>query len=253
MKFTIGTDPEYLLTDGVKVVSAIDKIAGTKEHPAETSFGMMHVDNVAAEINVFPAKTFEEFDTNVKNGLIGLEEIVSTIGLSVSHESVAEFSDEDLKHPVANRAGCDPDISAYTKAWNPIPALRDTKYRCVGGHIHLGVDQLAPDDLVKLVKTLDLLITVPTLSVDNPIRRKLYGGAGAFRPKPYGFEYRTPSNNWTFNRSTREWVYAQVERAISEFKSIVLPTNLEAIINGHKLEDARLAREIYGIEAYPVL
>lgn len=251
MKFTIGSDPEYILTDGNRVVSAIGKIEGTKECPVDTSFGKMHVDNVSAEINVFPAHSVQEFNSNMQLGIDGLEEIVNQIGLSISRESAAKFTEEELADPYANRAGCDPDISAYTKGWNAIPSLRKTPYRCVGGHIHIGIDGLSPDDMIKLVKTLDLLIAVPSLASDNPIRRRIYGGAGAFRPKPYGFEYRTPSNHWTFDVLTRQWVYAQVERALAEFSTIVLPTNLDKIINQHDLSFVGTVLAIYNINPYP--
>ena len=44
----------------------------------------------------------------------------------------------------------------------------------------------------------DLYIMLPALRHDSSNeRRELYGQAGRFRPKPYGIEYRTPSNFWT--------------------------------------------------------
>ena len=250
MYFSIGSDPEYILTDGDRVVSAIGKLQGTKEAPVDTPFGKVHVDNVAAEINVHPATNIHEFNQNLLAGLIGLADIVRPLGLHISTESAAEFSEEELADPYANRAGCDPDVNAYSRAWNCIPALQATRYRCVGGHIHIGTE-LTGSDMEKLAKTLDLMVSLPALVKDNPIRRRIYGGAGSFRPKPYGMEYRTPSNNWTFEEATRLWVYFQVDRAVHEYKTITLPDNVESAINGHDLSVIDSIMRQYSITPYP--
>jgi hypothetical protein len=88
---------------------------------------------------------------------------------------------------------------------------------------------------------------------DHPIRRGIYGGAGSFRPKPYGMEYRTPSNNWTFDSATRQWVFMQVDRALHEFKTISLPEDLNMIINGHHLSFIAPLCEKYEIPHYPTV
>jgi hypothetical protein len=250
MRFTIGSDPEVLLTNGVHFVSAIGKIPGTKEAPFPTSFGMIHVDNVTAELNVPPSSTLSEFETHMEEGLKGLNGYVIQHNLSISRESVGQYLEDDLKHPDANVAGCDPDVNAYTENWNCVPVLAGTKYRCAGGHIHIGMD-LTPSDMSKLARLLDLLIAVPMIESDNPIRRQLYGGAGAFRPKPYGMEYRTPSNNWIFSEDTRRWVFAMVDRAVHEFKGITVPDSIEQVVNTHNVEAVPQLVASHRLAEYP--
>jgi hypothetical protein len=47
-------------------------------------------------------------------------------------------------------------------------------------------------------------------------RRKLYGGAGAYREKDYGFEYRTLSNFWVFDPKLTKWAFEQTDRAVQD-------------------------------------
>lgn len=66
-----------------------------------------------------------------------------------------------------------------------------------------------------IVKQLDYYLGVPSLLWDNdPRRRLLYGKAGAFRPKPYGLEYRTLSNRWLTNVPLQQWVYSSALTAL---------------------------------------
>lgn len=250
MYFTIGSDPEVLLTDGKRFVSAIGKLPGTKQNPYPTSFGAVHVDNVTAEINIHPATSSQEWEQNMLNALLGLEDMVQSEGLCTSNQSVGKYSDSDLEHPDAHEAGCDPDVNAYSQMWNCVPALQATKFRCAGGHIHIGTE-LTAGDMEQLAKVLDLMVSLPMLGVDHPMRRNLYGGAGAFRPKSYGMEYRTPSNNWIFSQSTRQWVFKQVDRALHEFKRVCVPNRVEDIINMHNTEEIAYFMAEFELVKYP--
>lgn len=62
---------------------------------------------------------------------------------------------------------------------------------------------------------MDLHLGVPSLVLDKDTeRRKLYGKAGAFRPKPYGVEYRTLSNFWIWSEENIKWAWDQTNKAI---------------------------------------
>lgn len=244
--FTIGADPEVFFTDGKRLVSAIGLIPGTKEEPFPTDFGNIHVDNVAAEFNIPAASTKEGFSDAVKKGLAGVQAYAQKVGLVISADAFGKFTKEELSHPLALKSGCDPDYNAYTEELNPKPFLEFFDERACGGHVHIGTE-IENQDVPKLVKALDLFLGLPLLERENPERRQLYGQAGSFRRKPYGLEYRTPSNAWIFSSEDREWVYDMVERAINEYKSIKLPPNIPHIINKHDLKMAKALMKEYGL------
>jgi len=124
-------------------------------------------------------------------------------------KSVIEGAD-----PEARIFGCMPDYNAYTLSVNTPPMdAAEHPYRYAGGHIHLGWSSpylpkgCAEYKMVKdvemhprIIKMLDLLVSIPTLPLDNApgskMRRDKYGKAGCFRPTPYGVEYRTQSCWW---------------------------------------------------------
>jgi hypothetical protein len=47
------------------------------------------------------------------------------------------------------------------------------------------------------------------------LRKSLYGMPGAYRKKPFGFEYRVLSNFWIFDPKTIEWAYDNTARALA--------------------------------------
>ncbi len=108
--------------------------------------------------------------------------------------------------------GCEQDFNAYTLTTNtPEMDASEHPHRYAGGHIHLGLasrylTQDKPeykaakteDGHIRIIRFLDLLLTIPTMRLDNDngskLRRSKYGKAGCFRPTPYGIEYRTHSS-----------------------------------------------------------
>jgi hypothetical protein len=49
-------------------------------------------------------------------------------------------------------------------------------------------------------------------------RRKLYGKPGAFRPKPYGCEYRVLSNAWVDKPEVASLLFRTITDVVSELK-----------------------------------
>jgi hypothetical protein len=47
-------------------------------------------------------------------------------------------------------------------------------------------------------------------------RRELYGDWGAFRPKPYGVEWRVPSNKWLSCPDLWEWLFESVVYVVKQ-------------------------------------
>lgn len=197
--FTIGADPELFFKRGDNFISAIGKIGGSKYAPRRLLGGFaLQEDNVAVEYNIPACSNTDRF---VWANKLMLEEIKS---IAEAHEcdlalvSSGRFSDAELDNDLAKVFGCDPDFNAWDLEVNPAPNSEDKNLRSAGGHIHVGMPSDTPNkDKLGLVMVMDAVIGVPLAFMDpESKRRELYGKAGACRLKPYGVEYRTPSNVW---------------------------------------------------------
>lgn len=212
--FQIGCDPEIFLTKRGKGVSAFSLIPGSKESPSKTDGGAVQPDGFSAEFNTdpVPLRDFVTFNANIVKQLRHLRAIVPK-ELSLSIQPVMEFDKDYIdKQPEESKIlGCDPDMNAYTLKVNEAPDAEDLNFRSGAGHIHFGWGADIPVEneehiaiCGEFVKMLDATVGLFMTCIDRePRRRELYGKAGAFRPKPYGVEYRTPSNAWIVNRDTR--------------------------------------------------
>jgi hypothetical protein len=199
---SVGSDPEYFLQDqNGKVVSAIGKIGGTKNKPKplkEVGKGYyIQEDNVLLEYNTPPAKTPQLFSTYHTRAVSFIESMLADKGLSVSPKASHSMDDDELNHPRAFVFGCEPDFDVWALEWNKKPAAKDPKLRSAGGHIHVGYENPKTTTTIKMGRLLDAFVGAPLAMLDpDKQRRELYGKAGAIRFKPYGLEYRTPSNFW---------------------------------------------------------
>lgn len=209
MDILIGADPELFVVKGRKLVSAHDLIPGTKAKPFAVEGGAIQVDGTAAEFNIDPAATKEDFTgrvTLVKKQLDArLKEIDPRYSLVSKPTRTYCKTTWDSIPESAKELGCDPDYNAYTGAENPRPDPAVEGFRSGGGHVHIGwgtgMDIGDPAHLMDcrmVVKVLDqtLFLMSSYWDKDNK-RREIYGKPGAFRPKHYGVEYRVLSNAWT--------------------------------------------------------
>lgn len=219
--FTIGADPELFLKDNNgKFISGVGIIPGTKEEPfpIDQQGHAIQLDNVAAEFCIPPAKNKYDFSRSISETLIHLEKRAREVNLKLAEKcSAANFDEDQLQTWQAVTFGCDPDYNAWTKKQNPKPSCDNPNLRSAGGHVHVGVtyDDGTPIPAHEIARAMDLFLGVPSLDRDkDTLRRKLYGKAGAFRPKPYGAEYRTLGNWWIWDRNTVLWVYEQTEKAV---------------------------------------
>lgn len=228
--FTIGCDPEIFLVDArtSKPVSAYGVVKGTKREPFKVPAGAYQVDGMALEFNTDPVPAtgqFPMFDKNIVSVMKKLKEDVKANGFKTVRFNIAPVQDfgEDLmaeQPKEAKELGCDPDWNAYTKEPNPRPD-GDVTFRTASGHIHVGWGADIPVDhpdhidiCAGFVKKLDMTVGMFMTLIDtDPRRRELYGKAGAFRPKPYGVEYRTPSNVWLTHKNRRRIIYDLVNLA----------------------------------------
>lgn len=219
LELKLGADPEAFILgpDGVPV-SAHGLLPGTKDDPFPVDKGAIQVDGMAAEFNIEPASTLEEWEDNITCVIQQLEAMLPE-GHTLSFQPLANFSKEVWKNTPdeAKILGCDPDMNAYTGEKNE-PPNPDVMFRTAAGHIHFGwcegkqLDNIGHVNACRiLAKELDYFLgahsTLYDFSPDSFKRRELYGAAGAFRVKPYGMEYRVLSNAWLATPELRAWVY----------------------------------------------
>jgi hypothetical protein len=220
--FTFGCDPEVFLKKSGKPASAFGLLPGDKKNPHKTPGGAIQVDGMAAEFNIdpVPQTDFELFNARVIQQIKEIRNRVPGYNLNVA--PVQDFGEEFLasQPDEAKELGCDPDFNAYTLEANPGPD-GERPFRTGAGHVHIGWGADIPIDneehieiCANFVKIMDATVGMFMTMIDNePRRRELYGKAGAFRPKPYGVEYRTPSNVWIKNRDNRRAVFALMNYA----------------------------------------
>lgn len=217
MKLLLGCDPEvFVRKPGRKTFhSAYGLNEGTKDNPVRVDKGAVQVDGMALEFNIDPAATEDEWYENISTVLRQVRESVPTFDVIAT--PVAHFTKKhmDSQPEEAVELGCNPDFNAWAGgAVNPKPDGK-VYFRTGAGHIHFGWTQDADihnplhlEACILLVQALDLTLgPMCTLFDDGYRRRELYGSAGAFRPKPYGCEYRVLSNAWLKDEQTIRWVF----------------------------------------------
>lgn len=224
MKITVGADPEIFMFQGGKPVSAHGAVKGTKHDPLKVKDGAVQVDGMALEFNIDPADSAEKFVGNIESVLATLRSMVP--GFDLVPTPVAEFGAEYIKQQPKEALvlGCDPDFNAWNGGKvNPRPN-GDNPFRTAAGHVHIGwtndVDPFHPQHLeaaITLTKQLDFYLGLPSLLYDKDAKRRtMYGAEGAFRPKPYGVEYRVLSNMWLSSRALMDWVYNNTILAVDD-------------------------------------
>lgn len=223
----VGADPELFMKNpntGL-FVSAHDHVPGTKQEPFKVPFGAIQVDGTALEFNIDPASCVDDFIHNIKSVRACLESYVP--GYNVVATPVATYEAEYFKWDVPSHAqalGCDPDFNAWTTDRNPRPDPNGEPIRTASGHIHIGwTDEMDVNDCdhfelcCRVGRQMDYYLGIHSLLWDpDPTRRKLYGMAGAFRPKPYGMEYRVLSNRWLESDGLIRWVYNTVQVGMAD-------------------------------------
>jgi hypothetical protein len=231
---TIGCDPEVFVRDLDSFVSAHGMSKGTKQEPVPLGCGAVQVDGTALEFNIPPAKTCKEFMDSVLEMRGELDKLVKTFDPNyiIAATPTATFDKDYFERqiPEENKLlGCDPDYDAWTGYPNQKPET-DEPMRTGSGHIHLGIfphdykadprNPLHFEACRTLVKQLDCALYFPSLLWDRDRKRRaLYGNIGAFRPKPYGVEYRVLSNAWLNDIRLVRWVYVATETAFTMLKS----------------------------------
>lgn len=211
----IGSDPEAMIIEEAsgKMISAVGLIPGTKDEPQPIGNGCyIQADNVNVEWCLPPTKNPKDFFTNLRYCVKYTNSILPQ-GLRVVFKSSHEFDADQLLTKESQEFGCDQDFCVYNTDFNtpnPKPASTSPNLRSCGGHIHFGsVNLINQQDAVYFIRNIiEPTLGVALVALDPDTRRKeLYGKAGSFRFKPYGIEYRTPSNFWLSSKGLINFVF----------------------------------------------
>jgi hypothetical protein len=257
-QYLIGADPEVFVEDlQGAFVNGHGLIGGTKDNPLPVRLGAVQEDGMALEFNIDPARNRDEF---VRNVTTVREQLASMIGpdLRLTPKPVQTFTREWFKaQPRASRImGCDPDFDAWAGRMNKSPR-NNVPMRTAAGHIHIGYtsgqDTYDFNAFVKasqVVRHLDSTVGLWTVLVDpgSAPRREMYGKAGAFRVKPYGCEWRVPSNFWLDPAFTAE-MYDRVSDALDLYDTGDIRDSDQRVVEAINTSNTELAKELMNAAA----
>lgn len=230
----VGADPELFAFRGTRPVSVHDVLMGSKDKPYKIDLGAVQIDGTAAEFNIDPCSTKDEFLFRIDKVKKGIETIIQKNDPSLvlkAAPAVIFDKEEWSRIPDFNKElGCNPDFNAYTGEANPSPdPSSEPTMRTGSGHIHIGwthlTDKVHPDvhfkDCRQIVALLDqVILPFEHLWDKDVLRRRLYGKPGAFRPKAYGCEYRVLSNAWVDKPKVASWLFDVVHKCVKHLRNI---------------------------------
>jgi hypothetical protein len=231
MEILIGADPELFVRDNRigEFICGDKLIPGTKQKPFKVQGGAVQVDGTALEFNIEPAATKIQFVGNIARVMGKLHRMVQKDNeyYDLVATPVADFDPNRFRRfsAASKELGCEPDFDAWNGECNPVPE-GDRPFRTGSGHIHVGWTSGAEphsnshiEVCRRVVQQLDYCLGIYSLIWDPESRRRqLYGRAGAFRPKPYGVEYRVLSNAWLKSEELVEWVYDATRTAMKKLQ-----------------------------------
>ena len=269
MNLLLGADPEFFVKKDNVNVSAHELVPGTKSEPYRISGGHVQVDGTAIEFNIDPAKSSFEFSYNIEGVLSQIRDMVPK-EYSFDYKPSVRYSKSlmDSLPDKAKELGCEPDYSAYSiePQRNARPNTRNLM-RTGAGHIHIGwTEKMDPFDLSHYWDcrqvTLQMNNVVSPLSKlwdSDENRPSMYGNGPTLRPKPYGVEYRTPSNAWLNYPKLWGWFYDLAESVLENMqKGKYLQHNLRnyisyygSISSNKLLEAYENKRKEFGFPALP--
>ena len=211
-EFTFGTDPEFVVMQDGKAVSAIPIVNGTKDKKRKSGKCFFFYDNVLAECTIPYASSKAEAVENIGDCLKRYAKIVHPYKLATIASHV--FPKDQLQHPEALKINCHKENCAYAMEEEDGDEFlfQKTDLRSAGGHIHLGCPEIHEMfNPVLTIRMMDLFVGIPSIFIDHDPtskrRRELYGKAGRYRLTPYGVEYRSIGNFWLSSPKLVELVY----------------------------------------------
>lgn len=227
-RLTFGADPEFFLYDRelADCVPALGVTPGTKTNPEPLWDGFsLQLDGVALEINtpvydsfsgmVDDTRAFVSSSKFLKfiNQRLGATDRY-TVSCRITHTFPQNIWNDV---PAKNKElGCDPDYNARTNRMNKVPSAEAVgSFRTAAGHVAVGFVEKGENLLdhgelgfeaaraVAYVLGLTYRKFVAANARKEQERRSLYGTFFSFRAKPFGVEWRAPSNSWLFHNEAK--------------------------------------------------
>lgn len=195
-RFTLGADIEVFAAQGGEPVYA--RVKGTKQQPERAGKFGIHQEGGSVEVQIPVCNSAQGLASATAKGL---RLVVNRTGLPIWCGHQVDFEAPDPGEVVA--------FNAYTGR-RTLEQMSASQF--AGGHIHIGVKR---SGLTAAVMALFCDKYIGLLLVEHdkqPKRRGLFGAAGTYRHKPYGVEYRTPSNFWAINDDARIVATSGAER-----------------------------------------
>lgn len=193
-------------------------IKGTKEQPLKTKNGYLQWDNAMLECATPVYDNKKDFVDGVRSVLTDSKQFIPPEIVPVFTD-IMKYEMTTIMCPELQLFGCDPDMNAWTELVNMIPEhFSGVPYRTAGFHVHLDTKHKE-----NMIKVLDFTVALPLLRHEKDSdfnRRIMYGGAGAWRDKKYGVEWRVLSP-----------VVVKSKKVLGELWDLVERTQDEKIFN----------------------
>ena len=209
-KIVLGCDPEFFFNKEGQVVGA-EKVLPT-EGLSTLYGGKVVIDGVQGELNPAASHCRQVLAAGLSECFMAIEEALKggKVGVSFARAEKVSRKEMDSLTAKSKTFGCKPTTNfSGGKVQKSFVKVNPLKYRIrsAGGHIHLGIPDTRNPDVVRALKSPELIMPILDLIVGNTCvlidrdernieRRKEYGKAGEFRMPEYGIEYRPLSNFW---------------------------------------------------------
>lgn len=221
-----GADPE------VFVLNRKNQLIPAWEFLPKKGGHSVYWDGFQAEFQVMASGCLDEQNRYTRSGLKAVYNAACKIDekaklsplstMEIPVEVLIKASDEHVA------LGCKPSLNAYGMSGDIPVDPRLLTHRFTGGHIHKQIAGLLEPRARGIVKAIDAIATVPTITMfqnlDNPIRRRFYGLPGEYRLPKHGLEYRTLSSAWLCHpciaQFTRELVRAAFGMGNAEIANV---------------------------------
>ena len=201
----VGSDPEVFVLSGKgNLMPAFEFLPAKKDdNGVALMVGQPYWDGFQAEYTISPAYCHEIVMSNIAGGLTKVLAAARTKDskATLTWKTVFEVPDHYLRDAAEPfvALGCAPSMNAYPNVQAiDVPDGRLLPHRFAGFHIHHGIGQLPRAKMERIVKAMDNIVGVASVSLldgmDDPVRRRYYGRAGEFRLPPHGLEYRVLSS-----------------------------------------------------------